>query len=154
MYRTNRFAIVAAAVLLLVLASTTLATRAPARDPAPAQGADEAEAQDAEAPDPEGITHATERLNANGISADEATVADLATEYGVGGAVRVLAWSAETGVSVDDIRALRAEGKGWGVIARELGVHPGIGTVMGQGGGHGRDNAPGLQKDRGEDADD
>jgi hypothetical protein len=149
MYRTNRFAIAAAAVLLLVLAGTTLATRAPAGEPAPGQLADEPEA-----PDPEGITHATERLNANDISVDEATVADLAAEYGVGGAVRVLAWSAETGVPVDDIRALRAEGKGWGVIARELGVHPGIGSVMGQGGGHGRDNAPGQQKDRGGDADD
>ena len=36
---------------------------------------------------------------------------------------------------------------GWGQIAKKLGVHPGIGSVMGNGGGHGRDDAPGQQED-------
>ena len=36
---------------------------------------------------------------------------------------------------------------GWGRIAKELGFHPGIGSIMGNGGGHGRDNAPGQQDD-------
>jgi hypothetical protein len=45
-------------------------------------------------------------------------------------------------------------GMGWGQIAKELGVHPGIGSIMGQGGGHGRENAPGQQKDRDGEEDD
>lgn len=36
-------------------------------------------------------------------------------------------------------------GMGWGRIAKELGFSPGIGAIMGNGGGHGRDNAPGQQ---------
>ncbi|MBW3612354.1 MAG: hypothetical protein KY392_00675, partial [Chloroflexi bacterium] len=63
---------------------------------------------------------------------------------------RLLAWE-KAGVSIADGEARRAEGKGWGEIAKELGVHPGIGSVMGNGGGHGRDNAPGQHKDRGAD---
>ena len=39
---------------------------------------------------------------------------------------------------------------GWVQIAKELGVHPGLGSIMGQGGGHGRENAPGQQKGDGE----
>ncbi len=34
---------------------------------------------------------------------------------------------------------------GWGQIAKDLDVDPGIGSIMGQGDGHGRDNAPGQQ---------
>jgi hypothetical protein len=41
---------------------------------------------------------------------------------------------------------------GWGKIAKDLGFSPGIGSIMGNGGGHGRDNAPG-QQDRGSDDD-
>ena len=58
------------------------------------------------------------------------------------------------------IRAMRdgdgteGSGMGWGQIAKELGVHPGIGSIMGQGGGHGRENAPGQQKDRDGEEDD
>jgi hypothetical protein len=44
-------------------------------------------------------------------------------------------------------------GMGWGEIAKDLGVHPGIGSIMGNGGGHGRDDAPG-QQDRGTDEED
>jgi hypothetical protein len=45
-------------------------------------------------------------------------------------------------------------GLGWGEIARELDLHPGIGSIMGNGGGNGppghanglgRANAPGQQ---------
>ena len=32
---------------------------------------------------------------------------------------------------------------GWGQIANELGVHPGLGSVMGQGGDHEKPDAPG-----------
>jgi hypothetical protein len=42
---------------------------------------------------------------------------------------------------------------GWGRIAKDLGVNPGIGSIMGNGGGHGRDNASGQQgRDDEEDA--
>jgi hypothetical protein len=38
---------------------------------------------------------------------------------------------------------------GWGQIAKDLGVSPGIGSIMGNGGGHGRDGAPGQNKGKG-----
>jgi hypothetical protein len=79
---------------------------------------------------------------------DEAVVADLATRYGLGGAVRLLAWSQETAMDVEVIAAKRdgtdtEPAMGWGQIAHQLGVHPGIGSIMG--GGQGRENAPGQQ---------
>lgn len=37
---------------------------------------------------------------------------------------------------------------GWRQIPKELGVHPGIGSIMGNGDGHGRENAPGEQEDQ------
>lgn len=144
MNRTNRFALLAAVVLLLVLAGTTLANRAPVAD----EGSPR-HATDPEAVEPEAVQHAAERLAANEIQISNELLTELATEYGVGGAVRIAAWSADPDddVDVQGIRDMRAAGKGWGVIARELGVHPGIGSVMGNGGGHGRENAPGQQKD-------
>jgi hypothetical protein len=136
--RTNRIALLGAIALLVALAGATVANRAPAADgPAP-QLADEHET-----PDPAAIERAAERLD---VSVELLT--ELAAEHGVGGAVRIVAW-AETGVAtVDEIRTLRAEGQGWGEIAKDLGVHPGIGSIMGNGGGHGRDTAPGQLKDR------
>ena len=64
--------------------------------------------------------------------------------------MRVLAWSDELAMDVEEIAAMRdgtdAEpGMGWGRIAHELGVHPGIGSIMGN--GHGKDDAPGQQQD-------
>jgi hypothetical protein len=45
---------------------------------------------------------------------------------------------------------MRADGMGWGQMARELDVHPGLGSIMGNGGGNGnglgREGAPGQQK--------
>jgi hypothetical protein len=79
--------------------------------------------------------------------------------YGVGGAVRIMAWSKGDPIVIDDIRRKRdgdgteGSGMGWGRIAKDLGVNPGIGSIMGNGGGHGRDNAPGQQgRDDEEDA--
>jgi hypothetical protein len=143
--RPNRIALLLAGVLVVVLAGTALATRSPVTDsPSPMQ-ADDPEALDAAA-----VDHAVERLGASGIEADAARVTELASEHGVGGAVRILAWADELEgtVSADDIVAMRAEGLGWGQIAKDLGVHPGLGSIMGHGGGHGRDTAPGQQKDR------
>ena len=145
MNRTNRIALLLAGVLVVALAGTALAMRSPVADaPTPMQ------ADDPEPLDQAGVDHAVERLGASGIEADAARVTELATEHGVGGAVRILAWADELEgtVSADDIVAMRADGLGWGQIARELGVHPGLGSIMGNGGGHGRDSAPGQQKDR------
>jgi len=36
---------------------------------------------------------------------------------------------------------------GWRQIAKDLGVRPGIGSIMVNDGGHWRDNAPGQQAD-------
>jgi hypothetical protein len=53
---------------------------------------------------------------------------------------------------------MRDGGQGWGQTAHDLGLNPGIGSVMGQGGGHGPESAPGLSKDKpghaGDDGDD
>ena len=88
------------------------------------------------------------RLEARGIPFTDPQLADLATRYGLGGAVRVLAWSDETSLAVEEIAAMRDgsdtdPGMGWGRIAHELGVHPGIGSIMGN--GHGKEDAPGQQ---------
>ena len=102
------------------------------------------------------LAHATERLEASGISVEDAVLSDLAGRYGVGGAVRVLAWSDATDMSVEEITAMRdgtdtEPGMGWGRIARELDVKPGIGSIMGD--GHGRDDAPGQDEESDEESD-
>jgi hypothetical protein len=81
-----------------------------------------------------------------------ATIAALAEDYGVGGAIRLLAWADASGMSTAELADKFASGMGWGEIANELGLHPGIGSIMGNGGGNGngvglgRANAPGQQK--------
>lgn len=146
MNRTNRLAVLAAAVLILVAAGSVLANRAPAARDVPAQPASshEPEADADAAPSAEQLARVADRLGV-----DEAVLADLATRYGLGGAVRVLAWSEEKAMDVEAIAAMRdgtdtEPGMGWGQIAHELGVHPGIGSIMG--GGQGRENAPGQQE--------
>jgi hypothetical protein len=146
MTRTNRIALLAALALLVALAGTALGNRAPVADTAAPPQADEQE----EAPDDVAIQRVVDRLAARDIDVEPAQVRELAAEHGLGGAVRVLAWSAQ-GVSIEEVQQRRAEGQGWGVIARDLGVHPGIGSIMGNGGGHGREGAPGQQRDRGSD---
>src|SRR5688500_18757591 len=147
MNRTNRIAFLAAAALLLVAAGSVLANRAPAARDLPAQPASSHEAE--VPPSAEDLAHAADRLEAKGIGFQEAVLDDLAARYGVGGAVRVLAWADAEGIDVSVITDKRdgsetEPGMGWGRIARELGVHPGLGSIMG--GGHGRDNAPGQQE--------
>ena len=154
MTRGNRIALLGGVTLILALSGTVLATRQPPASDAPAGTAqDEEEAP----PTAEEIAHAAERLRANEIEVDDAVLNDLATRYGVGGAVRILAWSAadpEDEATIESITARRdgdgTEGSamGWGRIAKDLGFHPGIGSIMGNGGGHGRDNAPGQQEDQ------
>lgn len=146
MNRTNRIALMAAIVLVLVVSGTVLATRAPANPGEPAQVTQD---QEDDTPTAEEIAHAADRLRANEIAVDDPLFAELVTAYGVGGAVRIMAWSDGDADRIAAIREMRdgdgteGSGMGWGRIARELGVDPGIGAIMGNGGGHGRDTAPG-----------
>ena len=148
MNRRNRLALVAAGALVLTVSGVALALRPPGGAAEPAQITQDEEAP----PTAEDLAHAADRLRANGL--DDALLGELATQYGIGGAVRLIAWSSdnEAGATLDEIRAMRdgdgTEGSvmGWGRIAKELGVHPGIGSIMGNGGGGGRENAPGQQK--------
>lgn len=150
MSRGNRIALVGGAVLLLAVSGTVLATRQP---PTANEPAGVAQDGDETPPTAEELAHAADRLRANDITVDDAVLNDLAARYGLGGAVRVMAWAADADddVSVESITAMRdgdgteGSGMGWGRIAKELGFHPGIGSIMGNGGGHGRDNAPGQQ---------
>ncbi|MEO6579356.1 MAG: hypothetical protein ABIO99_10735 [Candidatus Limnocylindria bacterium] len=158
MIRRNRLALLGALVLLLVPAGSTLANRSPEQPTVAAPPASshepEAESEEAdeveEAPTAEDLANAAERLTANEIAFDDATLQDLAARYGLGGAVRVLAWADETGMSAAEITALRdgdetTPGMGWGRIAKDLGTHPGLGGIMGTGHDkdHARDGAPG-----------
>ena len=147
------------ALLVVVAATGALASRAPsqqddqrplAQDESEAPEADEQEAP----PTAEELARVVNRLAAAGIETDADTVGALAADHGLGGAVRLLAWSAASGMSVDQIAAMRAGDTdtapmGWGQIAKDLDVHPGIGSIMGQGNGngHGRENAPGQDGD-------
>lgn len=157
MSRRTRLAALGAVTLVLLATGTVLATRQPQPQAANAGLQDESETP----PTAEELAHAADRLRANEIAVDDAVFADLAARYGIGGAVRITAWAADTtdDVSIESITAMRdgdgseGSGMGWGQIAKDLGVHPGIGSIMGNGGGHGRDNAPG-QQDRGSDDED
>lgn len=153
MTRSNRIALLASLALLVALAGGALATRAPqvADEPAQLTASHQAEVEDAGS----GADHARERLSEAGIEADEAEFDDLAARYGVGGAIRLYAWADATGMTVEDIAALRdgdGESVGWGQLAKDLGVHPGIGSIMGR--GNAPDEPPGLQNRPDSDSDD
>jgi hypothetical protein len=153
MTRATRIALLGGAALIVAVSGTVLATRQPTTPDEPSGIAQDGE-EDAP-PTAEDLAHAAERLRATEIAVDDAVLSDLATRYGLGGAVRVVAWAADPDddVTVESITARRdgdgTEGSamGWGRIAKDLGFHPGIGSIMGNGGGHGRDNAPGQQED-------
>jgi hypothetical protein len=153
MNRTQRIALLAASVLILVAVGSVLANRIPAAPNQPAELASshEPEAQDeAETPPTaEELANAAARLEAKGIPFTDPQLTDLATRYGLGGAVRLLAWAQAEAMDVEAIAAMRdgtdtEPGMGWGRIARELGQDPGIGSIMG--GGNGREDAPGQRK--------
>jgi hypothetical protein len=155
MTRTNRIALLGALALLVALAGSALANRAPqvADEPAQLASSHEAEPQVEDAGD--GATDARDRLSEAGIEADAGEFDDLAARYGVGGAVRLYAWADATGMTVEEIAALRdgdGEPVGWGRIANDLGVHPGIGSIMGR--GNAPDEPPGLENRPDRDTDD
>lgn len=147
MSRRNRIALLAAATLLVAVSGTVFATRQEPRAEQPAHVTQDGE--DAP-PSAEKVASVAERLGV-----DAQVIADLAAQHGLGGAVRLVSWSAASGKTIEEIAAMRGDGTegsgmGWGQIAKDLGVHPGIGSIMG--GGQGRANAPG-QQDRGTDED-
>jgi hypothetical protein len=148
MNRRNRVALLAAGVAILVVSGTVFALRSPDDATAPAPLAQDEETP----PTAEDLAHAAERLELKGL--DTSRLDELAAVYGIGGAVRLIAWSSDSdvGLTIDELIAMRDTGgpeggpMGWGKLAKELGVHPGIGSIMGNGGGHGRENAPGQAK--------
>lgn len=132
-------------VLLAVLVGTALAARhlpvpaghAPlAASPAASPSEDEGPSVDEDAnKGGDALTDAAakaivDRLAANGLHTDVATLRDLAARYGVGGAVRLIGWADASGRTLAELRAMRDGGSGWGQMAHELGLHPGIGTWM------------------------
>ena len=150
MARSTRIAVLIGTLLILV-AGTAFATQVVRPDRTEMLG------QEPETPaSAEDLAHAVDRLEAAGIEATSDQLQSLSADYGLGGAVRLLAWADATGMSLAELRALRDDGAGWGQIAHDLGVSPGIGSIMGQGGGdagdHGRETAPGQQKPKPDDA--
>jgi hypothetical protein len=147
MTRSTRI-IIFTATLLILVGGTTLASRLPRgtnQGPLAASQA-AASAEEPEAPPAaDELAHALDRLQDNGITATQGQLSSLAAQYGLGGAVRLFAWSDQTGISIANLRARRDSGEGWGQLAKELGVSPSLGSIMG---GHGRDTAPGQLKDK------
>lgn len=150
-----------ALALLLLLAASTLAApgRGEPRQPAAPAASHQPQGDDDGPPSAELLDRVVKRLGDADIQADVQLVSALATEYGVGGAVRILAWADATGMAPADIGAMFDAGQGWGAIARQLNeedpereLRPGIGSIMGrgnaggQGVGLGRGNAPGQLK--------
>jgi hypothetical protein len=164
MNRTVRIVVAALALLLIVVASAVAAPSDRGRDQmAPLAASHQPESPGNQGDDPDELTEEdsdgppsadalarlVDRLADAGIATDSNTadaIAALAADYGVGGAIRLLAWADASGLSTGDLAARFDGGQGWGEIARELDLHPGIGSIMGNGGGHGRDQAPGQQR--------
>lgn len=148
MSRTNRIALLAALVLLVLAAGSAMGVGRPSGLETPAAPLTDEHEEGTEA---DGAAHARERLDEAGIPVDDGFEAAAAT-YGVGGAVRLYAWAEATGRSVSELAALRDSGgpdggpMGWGRLARELGVHPGIGSIMGRGNGDAPDVPPGQER--------
>jgi hypothetical protein len=100
------------------------------------------------APSPQLLDRLVGRLTDAGIDADADTISGLAARYGVGGAVRLIAWADASGHTTDEIAAMFDDGMGWGQIAHQLNasddtlhLSPGIGWLMGK--GHQHDGGPG-----------
>ena len=172
MTRTARILVAALALLLLVVGSALAGSnskgddhRSPVAASHQPQSSDDEEATEtdepAEADEADGavpsdalLARLVERLAAAGIDTDADTIAGLAATYGVGGAVRVLAWADATGKDPSEITDLFDSGLGWGEIARQLNeengdwnLTPGIGRIMGQGHDHGQGQGNGLGRE-------
>ena len=148
MTRTNSLVPAIAVALILIATATVLVTRAVEPSGEPSASAAR-EPDDEDPPTADDIARAAERLAANGFEVSDTILTELAAEYGVGGAVRIVAWSQADPDRMDDLREMRdgdgseGSGMGWGQIAKELGVHPGLGSIMGQGNDHKNSDEPG-----------
>lgn len=153
MNRSARILLAAVALLLVAVATAIAAPSERGRERmAPVAASHQPQTEDEAAPTAELLDRLVERLADAGIATDADTVAALAADHGVGGAVRLLAWAEASGMTTDELAAMFADGMGWGEIAKEHDLHPGIGWIMGNGGGppdhaqgHGRADAPGQQ---------
>lgn len=101
--------------------------------------------------------HVVDRLADAGITTDTDELDALADVYGVGGAVRVLAFADAAGVDPSEITAMRDDGMGWGEIARALAeehpdfdLGPGIGWIMGHGNANGNGHGQGHSQAHGQ----
>lgn len=89
-------------------------------------------------PSADELARVVDKLQAVGISATASDLADLSAKVGLGGAVRVYAFAHASGKTPAEILAMFQGGKGWGEIDHELNlsIGPGIGWIMGNGGGN------------------
>jgi hypothetical protein len=145
-YRSIRVGLVAL-LLVGVLAGSALAAQHPGASKVPGEAAT-SEAPETP-PTAAELARAVDRLKAHDITATAAQLGTLADKFGLGGAIRLMAWSKSTGKTIAELSAMRDAGKGWGEIGHELAVSPGIGWIMGNGHAVGKGNAdaPGLKKD-------
>ena len=146
MHRSIRIGLVAL-LLVGVLGGSALAAQHPGVSNSPGNAA-ESEAPETP-PTADELAHAVDRLKAHDIAATSAQLSALAGKYGLGGAIRLMAWAKSSGKTIAELSAMRDGGKGWGEIGHELGLSPGIGWIMGNGhaGGNGKAGAPGQKKD-------
>lgn len=169
MGRYARISVAVLALLLLVVGSA-LANRSPVADehrspvaasqePSPGAVSDKSDTKGGDADEAEDAADTTPPSQAQldrlvgllktaGITATDEQLTALIAKYGVGGAMRVLAWAHDGDTS--QVTALRDQGLGWGEIARQLNeadpsanLGPGIGWIMsgGHGAGHGGGHA-------------
>ena len=155
--------LIAVLALLLVVAGSALATKggksAEHRSPMAAShqpASSDAEKTDTDTESAEGtpseelLGRLVDRLADAGIDTDAETLAVLAADHGVGGAVRLVTWADASGMDVSELAAMFDSGMGWGAIAHQLmegdsslDLSPGIGWVVGRGhaNGHGQATA-------------
>lgn len=72
------------------------------------------------------LAQAQEALDAANDSGDEDAIAEAQDTYDAADALVEELAAQNTGVSVETIAAMRADGMGWGEICHELGVHPSV----------------------------
>ena len=161
----NRYAriLIAVLALSLLVAGSVLATKGgkSAEHRSPMAASHQPESNDAERTDTdtesaEGtpsdklLGRLVDRLADAGIDTDAETLAVLAADHGVGGAVRLVTWADASGMDVSELAAMFDSGMGWGAIAHQLmegdsslDLSPGIGWVVGRGhaNGHGQATA-------------
>ena len=161
--RMNRYArvLIAVLALLLVVAGSALATKGgkSAEHRSPMAASHQPESNDAErtdagtesaegAPSDKLLGRLVDRLADAGIDTDAETLATLAADHGVGGAVRLVTWADASGMDVSELAAMFDSGLGWGEIAHQLmeddpslDLSPGIGWVIGKGHANGQGQA-------------